>query len=164
MHLRTLAHPVQTDSYRGIICRIQHNVTKHRFNFGGAVCIGGLGSIGLVPEHRDGGLAVIDRNYLARHAATLLKLARSTSDRTLAAAMIDKAAELKARIDDQSIPTRQPLRRTLKLRERTSTPRLLSVYRASHILPLYGQGDYSSDNRAGRFRSTRPGFLPRSVH
>ena len=43
---------------------------------------------------------MIDRTYLARHVATLLKLARSTSDRLLAATLIDKAVELKSRIDD----------------------------------------------------------------
>ena len=43
---------------------------------------------------------MIDKGYLVRHAATLLKLARSTSDPALATALIDKAAELKDRIDD----------------------------------------------------------------
>jgi hypothetical protein len=43
---------------------------------------------------------VIDQAYVARHVATLLKLARSTSDRMLAAALIDKAVELKSRLDD----------------------------------------------------------------
>jgi hypothetical protein len=42
---------------------------------------------------------MIDRSYLARHAAALLEMAKSTSDRVLAAALIDKAAELKSRID-----------------------------------------------------------------
>ena len=51
---------------------------------------------------------MIDRNYLARHAATLLKLARSTSDRALAAALIDKAAELKTRIDESAYPDVTP--------------------------------------------------------
>jgi hypothetical protein len=45
---------------------------------------------------------MIDKNYLARHAATLLKLAWSTADRDLAAALISKAADLKARIDDEA--------------------------------------------------------------
>jgi len=47
-----------------------------------------------------GSRPVIDKGYLVRHAATLLKLARSTSDPALATALIDKAAELKDRIDD----------------------------------------------------------------
>jgi hypothetical protein len=45
---------------------------------------------------------MIDKNYLARHAATLLKLAWSTADRDLAAALVSKAADLKARIDDEA--------------------------------------------------------------
>jgi hypothetical protein len=43
---------------------------------------------------------MIDRNYLAGPAAALLNLARATADRTVAAALVDKAAELKARIDE----------------------------------------------------------------
>jgi hypothetical protein len=52
---------------------------------------------------------VIDRNYLARHAATLLKIARSTADRAVAAALVDKATELKARIDENDYPDVTPL-------------------------------------------------------
>lgn len=53
---------------------------------------------------------MIDKNYLARHAAVLLKLAWSTADRNLAAALISKAADLKARIDDEaSCPDGTPL-------------------------------------------------------
>ena len=53
---------------------------------------------------------MIDKNYLARHAATLLKLAWSTADRDLAAALVSKAADLKARIDDEaSCPDVAPL-------------------------------------------------------
>jgi hypothetical protein len=52
---------------------------------------------------------MIDRNYLARHAATLLKLARSTADPDLAAALISKAADLKARIDEAVCPDVTPL-------------------------------------------------------
>jgi hypothetical protein len=46
---------------------------------------------------------MIDRNYLAGHAAVLLNLARATADRTVAAALIDKAAELKERIDESRL-------------------------------------------------------------
>lgn len=46
---------------------------------------------------------------LARHAATLLKLARSTADRALAGALIDKAADLKARIDENNYSDVTPL-------------------------------------------------------
>jgi hypothetical protein len=52
---------------------------------------------------------MIDRNYLARHAAMLLRLARSTADRAVAAAFIDKATELKDRIDDSTYPDVTPL-------------------------------------------------------
>jgi hypothetical protein len=52
---------------------------------------------------------MIDRNYLARHAAALLKMARATSDPQVAAALIDKAADLKARIDDFHYPDVTPL-------------------------------------------------------
>ena len=51
---------------------------------------------------------MIDRNYLARHAATLLKLARSTADPDVAAALVDKATELKARIDEANCPDVTP--------------------------------------------------------
>jgi hypothetical protein len=43
---------------------------------------------------------VLNQTYLARHAAHLLKLARSTSDRLLAAALIEKAIELRSRMDE----------------------------------------------------------------
>jgi len=52
---------------------------------------------------------MIDRNYLARHAATLLKLARLTADPDLAAALISKAADLKVRIDEAGCPDTTPL-------------------------------------------------------
>jgi hypothetical protein len=51
---------------------------------------------------------MIDRNYLARHAAMLLELARSTADRARAATLIDKAADLKARIDESDFPDVTP--------------------------------------------------------
>jgi hypothetical protein len=47
-----------------------------------------------------GKFLMIARNYLARHAATLLRLARSTGDPNLAAALISKAADLKSKIDE----------------------------------------------------------------
>lgn len=56
-----------------------------------------------------GELLMIDRNYLARHAAMLLKLAGSTKDRDIAANLVDKAADLKARIDDANYPDVTPL-------------------------------------------------------
>jgi hypothetical protein len=51
---------------------------------------------------------MIDRNYLARHAAALLKLAQVTSDPDVAAALVAKAADLKARIDGTSYPDVTP--------------------------------------------------------
>jgi hypothetical protein len=52
---------------------------------------------------------MIDRNYLARHAAALLKLAQSSADPDLAAALVAKAADLKARIDENAWPDVTPL-------------------------------------------------------
>jgi hypothetical protein len=52
---------------------------------------------------------VIDRNYLARHAAALLRLARSTADNAVAAALVAKAADLKARMDESDYPDVMPL-------------------------------------------------------
>ena len=52
---------------------------------------------------------MIERNYLARHAAMLLKLARSTADRTVATALVAKAADLKARMDETDYPDVTPL-------------------------------------------------------
>ena len=52
---------------------------------------------------------MIDKSYLVRDAAALLKLARSTSDPSLATAMIDKAAELKTRIDESDYPDVTPI-------------------------------------------------------
>jgi hypothetical protein len=51
---------------------------------------------------------MIDRNYLARHATALLKIARSTADPDVAAALVAKAADLKARIDEITYPDVTP--------------------------------------------------------
>jgi hypothetical protein len=53
-----------------------------------------------VTGNKRGENMVIDRNYLVRHAAALLRLAGSTADRAAAAALVAKAADLKARIDE----------------------------------------------------------------
>jgi hypothetical protein len=50
--------------------------------------------------------SIVDRNYLARHAAALLRLARATADRAVAAAMVAKAADLKSRMDETGYPRR----------------------------------------------------------
>jgi hypothetical protein len=56
-----------------------------------------------------GNYPVIGRHYLARQAATLLKFAKSTKDARVAAALIDKAADLKSQVDDSSLPDPTPL-------------------------------------------------------
>jgi hypothetical protein len=43
---------------------------------------------------------MVGREYLARQAATLLKLARLVKDPKLAAGLTQKAADLQARFDD----------------------------------------------------------------
>jgi hypothetical protein len=47
-----------------------------------------------------GKIIVLGRNCFARQAATLLKFAQSTSDPQLAAALIEKAADLKSQVDE----------------------------------------------------------------
>jgi hypothetical protein len=42
---------------------------------------------------------VVGRNYFTRQATILLKFARSTNDPQLAAALIEKAADLKSQLD-----------------------------------------------------------------
>ena len=49
------------------------------------------------------GPTVIDRGYLTRQAAWLMKFAKSTGNPELAAALVDKAADLKAR--EEALPT-----------------------------------------------------------
>jgi hypothetical protein len=51
---------------------------------------------------------VVGRNYLTRQAATLLKFARSTSDPQVAAALVEKAAGLKSKLDELA-PDPNPL-------------------------------------------------------
>jgi hypothetical protein len=43
---------------------------------------------------------MIGRDYFVRQAATILKFAKATSDPQLAAALIEKAADLKSQVDD----------------------------------------------------------------
>ena len=47
------------------------------------------------------GSIVVGRNYFVRQAATLLKLAQSTTNRQMAAALVEKAADLKTRVDQR---------------------------------------------------------------
>jgi hypothetical protein len=51
-----------------------------------------------------GKIIVVGRNYFVRQAATLIKFAQSTSDPNLAAALVEKASNLKSQSDE----TRQP--------------------------------------------------------
>ena len=51
---------------------------------------------------------MVGRNYFTRQAATLLKFAQSTSDPQLAAALVEKAADLKKQIDETNPPDPSP--------------------------------------------------------
>jgi len=48
------------------------------------------------------GTSVIGRDYFVRQAATLLKFAKATTNPQLAAVLIEKAADLKSRVDESS--------------------------------------------------------------
>ena len=48
---------------------------------------------------------MLGRVYFARQATTLLKFARSTSNPELAASLVERAANLKAQIDDDKRPS-----------------------------------------------------------
>src|SRR4051794_40863148 len=56
-------------------------------------------------------LLVIDRNYFRRQAATLLKFAKATRKAEVAAALLDKAADLKSQNEEPPplVPDRSPL-------------------------------------------------------
>ena len=47
---------------------------------------------------------MIGRDYFARQAATLLKFARSTTNPDLVSVLIEKATELKSKVDETSAP------------------------------------------------------------
>jgi hypothetical protein len=49
----------------------------------------------------DGETSVIGKRYFARQAATLIRFARSTNDPKLASALIEKAADLTSRSDEE---------------------------------------------------------------
>jgi len=53
---------------------------------------------------RAGKNIVIGKHYFTRQATTLLMLAKSTTDSNVAAALIDKAADLKFRLDEPGVP------------------------------------------------------------
>ena len=48
---------------------------------------------------------MIGKEYLTRQAMTLLKFAKSTKDPNISAALVDKAADLKSRIDETVPPS-----------------------------------------------------------
>jgi hypothetical protein len=48
---------------------------------------------------------MLGRLYFARQATTLLKFAKSTSNRELAASLVERAAHLKAQIDADERPS-----------------------------------------------------------
>jgi hypothetical protein len=50
---------------------------------------------------------MLGRTYFIRQAATLLKFAQSTSDPNVAAGLVEKAADLKSRVDETSPPPDQ---------------------------------------------------------
>jgi hypothetical protein len=51
---------------------------------------------------------VAGRNYLTWRAASLLKLAKSISDPTMAGALVEKAADLKSELDQANLPDLSP--------------------------------------------------------
>jgi hypothetical protein len=59
-------------------------------------------------EFDRGVITVLGRIYFARQASTLLRYARSTNNPELAAALIEQAANLKARIDAVERPMPSP--------------------------------------------------------
>jgi hypothetical protein len=52
---------------------------------------------------------MLGRTYFVLQAATLLKFAQSTSDPNVAAGLVEKAADLKSRVDETTRPADQSL-------------------------------------------------------
>ena len=52
---------------------------------------------------------MIGRHYFALQAATLLRFAKSTADPAVAAALVEKAADLKSKWDEPGMPDPTPL-------------------------------------------------------
>jgi hypothetical protein len=52
---------------------------------------------------------VIGRDYFLRQAAILFKFAKTSTDPTISAALLDKAADLKSQVDDPGAPDLTPL-------------------------------------------------------
>ena len=51
---------------------------------------------------------MVGRQYLTRQATTLLKFAQSSSDPQVAAALVEKAADLKLQVDENPLPDPSP--------------------------------------------------------
>ena len=51
---------------------------------------------------------VLGRQYLTRQAMTLLNLAKTTRDPKVAAGLLDKAADLKSKVDESTLPDQSP--------------------------------------------------------
>ncbi len=51
---------------------------------------------------------VAGKQYLMRQAMTLLKFAQTTTDPNLAVGLLDKAADLKAKVDESTLPDPTP--------------------------------------------------------
>ncbi len=52
---------------------------------------------------------MLGRQYLTLQAMTLLKFAKMTTDPNIAAALIEKAADLKSKVDESTLPDPTPL-------------------------------------------------------
>jgi len=51
---------------------------------------------------------VVGRQYLMRQATTLLKFARTVTDPNVAAALVEKASDLKSRVDEPNRADKSP--------------------------------------------------------
>jgi hypothetical protein len=83
-----------------------------------SICDGTINNVHFVPQCRNDSFAaristglatgdnkVVGRHYLRRQATTLLKFAQTTSDPQIAAALVEKAADLKARVEHAPDPS-----------------------------------------------------------
>ena len=51
---------------------------------------------------------MVGKQYLTRQATTLLKFAQTVTDPNVAAGLVEKAAELKSKVDEPSRPDKSP--------------------------------------------------------
>jgi hypothetical protein len=54
-------------------------------------------------ERQQGNNTVAGKEYLTRQAATLLRFAKATTDPQIVAGLVEKAADLKSRVDEATI-------------------------------------------------------------